>query len=1310
MPRAPARSWTSRLDDWASPSSRLGIPVEQFGSIALQSHDPAPIAGRCAVFAKTDMIHKAQEGTPLPDILLGLAFALARNYIATLIKGDSIAPVVSLQGGVMSNQAVVHAFKNLLELDDTEIVTPPHFTVLGALGCAALASRDGPGQPSTLRTLRDRAVSALRKPPPRSFLQPLNQAGHPDTFPAGDSPRTADLKPPLVMGLDVGSVSVKGVVVDATARIVREDYRLSRSRPLETMKEVIRSLSSGRIAPALIAVTGSGRHLAGRLIDADLIVNEITAQATAALRHDSAVDTVVEIGGQDSKWISLEAGKLKDFEMNRVCAAGTGSFLMEQADRLGFSMGPEFSDAAFSSRTPADLGNRCTVFMESDLIHHQNNGATSGDLAAGVCVSIVHNYLERVANNKPMGNRVLFLGGVAATPAVRAAFERETRRQFHSPGYYRVSGALGAALKALEGFEAREILARERGTIDFDPAVIRKEQFRCKGCSNRCLVDKYYPESRIVFHGGLCDRWEGEQRSLSHARGGDLFDLRTRLLEEISESGSKGNRSWGMARSPQFFEWFPFWKAFLEKLGISLIAAPRSHRGQFERGLRYLKVETCLPVKIMAGQIADLVDSGIRTIFHPSLLTEQPSTGGAALVDHCPYIQASSQFFKGSFDVDWKEPLISFELDPDSFRKEHLHLARAFGASRREARQAVEYGMERQEEFEAKLRQEGKGFLDSLTEGERGVVVLGKPYHTADSFLNMNLGSLFQRLGVRALPADLYPLEPTGTAPQVSWKYQSNMIRVAREVADIPQLFPVLITFFGCGPDPFTVRHIKEALAGKPILMLEMDEHTSRAGVITRMEAFLERVRMERKKPMAGPKEVRTEERAGVDAARKSEPSGMDVAVGPGSFEPSKVAVSDPEIRKSARPPRAEVLYLPYMADHAYGFAAAARSLGVDTRVLTPPDRESEKLGRPHMVGGECHPYALILGDYLKMAQSERSATAKRALFYVMGLDACRLGQYPTYIEKIRRELGYSIRVISEIDEGLDAFGLSESNQRRVLLRAWEGLNAYDLLMRLFLEIRPVARDKTLLERVYTESRDKLFDALSEGRVRQGMEEALHGLYGVPVDETAPKPVVVVTGDYYTRVVPFANNEVYEEIENLGGVLRAPPTFTDAFKIGPLRDLIWHLVARRVGKAAEDAVLFLYMAASELKVRGGPRARRVQNASLDLLGRRMWKSAGRHAHTRLPAGMTAPIVTTLRDVDTGGDGILNLITLNCAYGTVVTAALSRALKDRPGIPMLTLIFDGLKKTNEKTRLEAFMEQVRDNFKRRTGCRVRSTIA
>ena len=292
------------LDEQAA---RLGIPIESFGETALKSRNPAPIAGRCAVFAKTDMIHKAQEGAPIPDILMGLAFALVRNYVAGLIRGEPLVPVVSLQGGVMLNQAVVEAFQRMLDLEDDQITRPPHFTVLGALGCAKLAADREPVEGLTASTIKERAVRALNRACSSTFLQPLNPALDRNPPPL----ELQDLRqalPPLAMGIDVGSVSVKGVLIDGNGRIIREDYRLSRSLPLETMKAVMDSLSDGGPQPELLAVTGSGRYLAGRLLDADLIVNEISAQAHAALSHDPRTETIVEIGGQDSKWISLEDG------------------------------------------------------------------------------------------------------------------------------------------------------------------------------------------------------------------------------------------------------------------------------------------------------------------------------------------------------------------------------------------------------------------------------------------------------------------------------------------------------------------------------------------------------------------------------------------------------------------------------------------------------------------------------------------------------------------------------------------------------------------------------------------------------------------------------------------------------------------------------------------------------------------------------------------------------------------------------------------------------------------------------------------
>jgi predicted CoA-substrate-specific enzyme activase len=1285
MPRVPvfrmneicAAGTGAFLDEQAE---RLGIDVESFGPTALQSKNPASIAGRCAVFAKSDMIHQAQEGTPLPDILLGLAVALVRNYVATLIKGDSPEPVVALQGGVMSNQAVVHAFREALHLPAEQLVVPPHFKVLGALGCAQLAKRRELIHALTLGRLRSMAERAIKEPPARSFFQPLKRMEgetSPASLPVQDP---VSGEPPFIMGLDIGSVSVKGVVIDSSGAILREDYRLSRSRPLEGAKDVLEALLADGPAPDAIAITGSGRNLAGRLLDADLIVNEITAQARAALNYDASVDTVVEIGGQDSKWIAFEDGRLSDFEMNRVCAAGTGSFLMAQAQRLDLSMGPVFSEAAFASHTPADLGNRCTVFMESDLIHHQNNGASSEDLAAGVCISIVQNYLERVANHKGLGENVLFLGGVAATPAVKAAFEQRTGREFQVPTFYRVSGALGAALSALDKMERGEIAPRRREIIGWNPAELQRDHFNCNGCTNQCKVNRYKTGKRIIFHGGLCDKWESEQHTRKSGSESNIFSFRTEYLERVSENGAVWDTRWAAIRSPQYYEYFPFWHPFLQELGISLVTAAQPNRKQFENGVKHLRVETCLPMKVMAGQINEAVDSGSTTLFHPAVLSRPPFREGEKPLVYCPYIQASSQFFRGVFDIEWIEPVINGEIDPDSFRNEHIHFAMARGYSRSKASDAFERGIAELNAFDSELRRQGELFLDSLGKNERALIVLGKPYHSAEAFLNMNLGSLFQRLGIRAMPGDLYPVSTVNDSP-INWKYQAHMLQVAKELAQDPRLFPVFISFFGCGPDAFTLRHIRDAVSPKPLLVLEMDEHSSRAGVITRIEAFWDRVQ-------------RQSWEQKLDFGRSlSEPVSHDL-------DSDESVESKQAVQKKSRTRQAGVLYLPYSCDHAYAFAAAARSVGVEARVLAPPDEESERLGRPHMVGGECHPYTLLLGDYLKLANTVPESSAWKSRFYILSPDACRLGQFPVYIDKIRQDLGLSLGVVKDIQQGLSEFGISQRSRQRIMLRVWEGLNAYDLLLRLLLQIRPRVRDKLAVDRLYDECRERLFNALSTGRVREGLEDVLHDLYMFTTDDAEPRPVIVVTGDYYTRVVPFANNDVYREIEGLGGCLWSPPTFSDCYKMGTMRDFTWSLLTGRSRNAARHGLFYTLMTLLEFNVKGSRTARQVVNGPLDVMGIGMWKTVANHAHTKLPAGITAPIATALRSLDAGADGVLNLMTLNCSYGTVVTAALMRALKTKPETPMLTLVYDGLKKTNEKTRIEAFMEQVHDRFKSR----------
>ncbi len=447
MNAACAAGTGSFLDQQAN---RLHLTIEEFSSIALRSEHPPRVAGRCSVFAKSDMIHLQQIATPDHDIVAGLCYAMARNFKATLGRGKKLRAPVLFLGGVAANLGMRRAFSDVLGFSDNEMAVPDHFHTSGAIG-AALS-----------------ALNAAGSAPPYRGLAGLKEAGKDSRIPSGANPLSMpanvmpnpeqDVAPgadgliEAYLGVDVGSVSTNVVVIDGERRVLSKRYLPTAGRPIEAVKQGLAEVGAevgGRVRIMGACTTGSGRYLTGDMIGADAVRNEITAQATAAAEIDPSVDTIFEIGGQDSKFISLEKGAVVDFEMNKACAAGTGSFLEEQAERLGIRIKQEFEGRALKASSPCRLGERCTVFMESDLVHFMNKGAAVEDLTAGLAYSIVHNYLQKVVAGKRVGGRIFFQGGVAANKAVVSAFEQVTGKAITVPPHHEVTGAIGAAIIAM---------------------------------------------------------------------------------------------------------------------------------------------------------------------------------------------------------------------------------------------------------------------------------------------------------------------------------------------------------------------------------------------------------------------------------------------------------------------------------------------------------------------------------------------------------------------------------------------------------------------------------------------------------------------------------------------------------------------------------------------------------------------------------------------------------------------------------------------------------------------------------------------
>ena len=387
----------------------------------------------------------------------------------------------------------------------------------------------------------------------------------------------------------MGSVSTNLVLMDEKKRVVAKEYLRTRSRPIEAVMEGLRKIHEkvGEHVEVMgVGSTGSGRYMIGKLIGADVIRNEITTQTAAAIHTDPSVDTIFEIGGQDSKYIRIEDGVVIDFNMNHACAAGTGSFLEEQAENLGIDIKSEFSQLAFNSDNPVPLAEKCTVFIESDLIHHQQRGTGKEDLIAGLSYAIVQNYIHKVVKTGTIGDQIFFQGGVAFNDAVVASFEAVTGKKIIVPEHHEVTGAIGAALIAQEESTAEE--TNFRG-FELAERAYEIQKFQCHDCENNCEINKVILENEEpLFFGSRCGKYDVTKEKVTK-RLPDLFAEREDFLLNTYSQKDPGpvtgeRRRIGIPRTLMMFELFPTFKAFFTELGFDVVLSDKTNEEDHQDG------------------------------------------------------------------------------------------------------------------------------------------------------------------------------------------------------------------------------------------------------------------------------------------------------------------------------------------------------------------------------------------------------------------------------------------------------------------------------------------------------------------------------------------------------------------------------------------------------------------------------------------------------------------------------------------------------------------------------------------------------
>ncbi|MDH3292138.1 MAG: acyl-CoA dehydratase activase [Gemmatimonadota bacterium] len=849
-------------------AERLGITIDrEFSTLALESRNPARIAGRCTVFAKSDMIHLQQKGTPLPDILAGLCLALARNFKSTIGKGKAFIPPILFQGGVAYNGGVVRAFETALKLESGELIVPEHHWLMPAIGAALLAMDEvDDGRFTVFRGLDPLETAVRTAPSSRKSLAPLSAPTPSDAGAALSPLPIPSSRETVYVGIDVGSISTKVVLIDRDARVLAHRYLPTAGAPLDAVRRGLREVgmeADGWADVRGVGATGSGRYLTADFVGADVVRNEITAQARAATAIDPTVDTIFEIGGQDSKYVRLDHGAVVDFAMNSACAAGTGSFLEEQADRLRIDIERDFSRLALSSAAPACLGERCTVFMESDLVHHQQQGAGVNELAAGLAYSIAQNYLNRVVDGRAVGRNVFFQGGVAGNSSVVAALRMLTGRRITVPPHHEVTGAIGVAILALEQFEVRREQSSQDGDLhlptrfrgfDLSTREYEATTFECKACANLCEISQVVIDHEApIFYGARCDKFEEAGRTPAHggaAEVPDLFAERTALLlgDYAAPNGRRnGRRRVAIPRALVFHDLFPYWRTFFGNLDIELVLSDSTNPRILRTTLEAASVETCLPVKLVYGHVLDLVEQDADFIFLPSVINRENVAPGQAANMYCPFIPAASHLVRAHVESNGgRHRVLHFPLHllwDQVGRGELKQLAGQLGVAKRRIGAAAAAGAAAQREFYADLRRRGREVLEQLDRGRPAAVLVGRPYNACDPGACQDLPLKVRKLGVLPIPMDFLPLETVDVSARYGnmfWRSGQDILAAATLIRDDPRLHAIYLTNFNCGPDSFIISFFREIMGDKPFLELELDDHMADAGVVTRCEAFFE--------------------------------------------------------------------------------------------------------------------------------------------------------------------------------------------------------------------------------------------------------------------------------------------------------------------------------------------------------------------------------------------------------------------------------------------------------------------------------------
>jgi predicted CoA-substrate-specific enzyme activase len=1149
-------------------ASVLNVPVEEFNALASEGTCVYDISGRCGVYAKTDIQPLLNQGVPKADLALSAYHAIARQTIGGLAQGMTIEKPVAFEGGPITfHPTLVRVFAEHLKLEEKDVILPEHPELPIALGAALysevmfrkqgeesshgencislqelIAKLETCSHQNRQNHMKD--TRFFRSEEERKAFEERHQKQIPEAS------AVAGLKSGQVirgyLGIDAGSTTTKFVFMDEEEQILDSFYAPNEGEPLLVAKNALTAMNERykkqgiRLEVIAAGTTGYGELLFSKAFDTECHVVETVAHARAVEKYVKDATFILDIGGQDMKAIWLDHGIITNIVVNEACSSGCGSFLENFASSLHIPVG-NIAKAAFSSEHPAELGSRCTVFMNSSIITEQRNGKSSDDIMAGLCRSIIENVFTkviRVSNLDSLGDKIVVQGGTFQNDAVLCAMEQYIGREVVRAPYPGIMGAIGAALITKERFQEQNM---EQTFIGLDEignfSYMQESDSRCPFCMNHCSRTivrfsngKYWITNNRCENGEILGdpksddvRQQLKKKKEDKEKVPNLFALREKLLFQdypYTELAPKRSVTIGIPRVLSFWETFPFWKTFWKALGYEVEVSSASSRKLYESGLSAVTSDTiCFPAKLVHGHLRNLAEKKVDRIFMPSITvvpsenTEETSQSMCAIVKGYPMVIRNSDSPESHWNIPFDAPLFHWYTDADRESQLSQYMKETFDISEELTRKAIICADAAQNAFHEELLKAGKKVCEQVqASGSYAVVLASRPYQN-DNLVNHSLAEMFTRQGIPVLTADSLPeaneLDLSRSRIDIVNNYHARMLSSAIYVAQREYLEYVQVVSFGCGHDAYLsdeiIRMMKE-ISGKTPLILKLDESDVQGPLRIRVRSFLETVSMRRK--LGQHPEVRE--------------------------------LTDAYPVKFMKKDKKEKVVLIPNTSHAFCriMSAAFSTQGMHAEPLELGREEAIVLGKRYVHNDICFPAQIVIGEALAALRSGKYDDKEVAIGMGKYIGDCRLTHYSALLRKALDDAGYShVPIITNDDE--DSHNLHPDFRMNVLtaLRIAFALPMIDVLEELLRKIRPYEIVPGSADEAFEKGMDAVVDGLEKHGIRgakRGFEQAITFMKEVRYDRSALKPRVLIVGEYLLNFHPGANHDIEAYLEKNG--------------------------------------------------------------------------------------------------------------------------------------------------------------------------------